>query len=76
MTTVRCCLLSGVGLDGVQEVSVSIFGADQADPVQGGVVCPELVGLHLGKQDNSQNRNVHIKQPVISFLPQQLIKSG
>lgn len=39
-----------MGFDVVQEVAVLIFGADEADPVQGGVVSSVLLGLHLEKE--------------------------
>lgn len=41
-----------MGLDRVQEASVPVFGADEADPVQGSVIRSVLVGLHLRKQNS------------------------
>lgn len=40
-----------MGLHVVQEVTVPVFGAEEADSVQGGVVGPVLVGLHLRGQE-------------------------
>lgn len=43
--------LSGVRLDGVEEAPVVFLGADETDAVQGGVVHPPLVELHLRRQE-------------------------
>ncbi len=43
-------LLASVGLNRVQEASVRVHGANEADPVQGSVIPPILVRLHLKQQ--------------------------
>lgn len=52
--------LASVRFDVVEEASVSVFGANEADPVQGGVVQPKLVRLHLRTQTLCSN------QPIVS----------
>lgn len=42
-------LLASMGFNGVQEASFPIFGTDESDPVQSGVIRPVLVRLHLRK---------------------------
>lgn len=40
-----------MGFDGVKEAAVVVLGADETDAVQGGVVHPPLVELHLRRQE-------------------------
>lgn len=53
------CLLASVGLNSVQEVAVSIFCADKADPIQSSVITPVLVRLHLRKQRTVPRNDFH-----------------
>ena len=42
--------LATVGFNRIQEASAPVFGTDEADPIQSGVIRPVLVRLHLRKQ--------------------------
>lgn len=49
-------LLASVRFNGVQEASFPILGTDEADAVEGGVVRPVLVTLHLRRHNSCQTR--------------------
>lgn len=67
--------LARVGFNRVQEAPVLLFGTDEADPVQSGVVRPVLVRLHLRKQ-RAVHRPALLKSPAYLVRLKRRVYSG